>query len=372
MGGRSVARAAWRFRRSARAGCRGAAGRRGTNAPVALERARSIAATPSLAAPDEIGVEADHRVAAAHRAALDGFEQERRARRGRAAASGRPRPGSPGRRPEWSRRRRRLAGRVGSRRSARNRASTIMDQSCRRRRSPGAAPRWLTVTPRSCADLRDVFGDQVVAHAGRAAGPAIALGLLGGRDERRHGRGRDLEHGAGVRCRSARCRPCRPASRRCGSPPRPARSSLAALRARSVAVLTCAPTSCATASIASPLSRRSASARALSARRCAISSSRHCALDLGRGPRRRSCRGPARCRSRRTRHSRRRGCAAASLSTPISRREGGVQRAPRARAGSSTGLPALSRPPRVDRPGSGRAARSFSLAMSASGRAPAR
>ena len=37
-----------------------------------------------LAAPDQVGVEADHRVAAAHRAALDGFEQERGARRGRA------------------------------------------------------------------------------------------------------------------------------------------------------------------------------------------------------------------------------------------------------------------------------------------------
>src|SRR5215217_8306041 len=31
------------------------------------------------AAPDEVGVEADHRVAAAHRAALDRFEEERRA-----------------------------------------------------------------------------------------------------------------------------------------------------------------------------------------------------------------------------------------------------------------------------------------------------
>ena len=31
------------------------------------------------AAPDEVGVEADHRVAAAHRAAFDRFEQERRA-----------------------------------------------------------------------------------------------------------------------------------------------------------------------------------------------------------------------------------------------------------------------------------------------------
>ena len=31
------------------------------------------------AAPDEVGVEPDHRVAAAHRAALDRFEQEGRA-----------------------------------------------------------------------------------------------------------------------------------------------------------------------------------------------------------------------------------------------------------------------------------------------------
>ena len=37
---------------------------------------RSIAATPVLAAPDEIGIEADHREAPAHGAAFDGFEQE--------------------------------------------------------------------------------------------------------------------------------------------------------------------------------------------------------------------------------------------------------------------------------------------------------
>ena len=98
--GRRAARCG--FRRSARAAPRAAA-RAGREARPGLPRAlRLISARAPLRAPDQVGIEPDHRIAAAHRAALDRLEQEAH-RPCRRRASGRPRPAFRDRRPAWSR-----------------------------------------------------------------------------------------------------------------------------------------------------------------------------------------------------------------------------------------------------------------------------
>ena len=64
------------FRRSARAARRAAARRRARRRRRSLRALRLISACAPLRAPDQVGIEADDRIAAAHRAALDRLEQE--------------------------------------------------------------------------------------------------------------------------------------------------------------------------------------------------------------------------------------------------------------------------------------------------------
>ena len=132
-------------------------------------------------------------------------------------------------------------------------------------------------------------------------------------------------------------------------------------RSRSCA---CAPISAATASMLSPLSSRSASARALSARRRATCVLAPLRRRPRRGPRRASCRAPARCRRPRTRHSRRPASAAPRCRRRCrSRRRRGAAR--RARAGSATGSAGLVLAAAVDRRRPGRAAAPSPCAISA-------
>ncbi len=142
------------------------------------------------AAPDQVRIEADHRVAAADGAALDRFEQEGRpacrARSLRNAATGVSRSAT-----RVSATRLGCSGLVASPRRPRNRAPRpclSTRRRCARRRAVGS-----TFTPGVLLDLADVLGQHVVGERGlevlRDRLVARAVGHEG-----RHRRGRDLEH----------------------------------------------------------------------------------------------------------------------------------------------------------------------------------
>ena len=119
-----------------------------------------------LAAPDEVGIEPDHREAAADRAAFDGFEQEGRAlpavpqlqegrdRRQQIADEGRAQNAG-------------LAGLVG-----RGEGVEIGRDRHGLQFAAGRLPQGLLVDRHAeiLAHLGDVLADQVVAEAGRGAG----------------------------------------------------------------------------------------------------------------------------------------------------------------------------------------------------------
>ncbi len=83
MGGRPRATPCG-FRRSVRAAPRAAPRRRARNRPCGSRARRLISATAVAPAPDQVGIETDDRIAAAHVAALDRFQQKAM---GRPAAS---------------------------------------------------------------------------------------------------------------------------------------------------------------------------------------------------------------------------------------------------------------------------------------------
>ena len=175
---------------------------------------RAIAAPAVAAAPDEVGIEADHRVAAAHRAALDRFEQEGRARHAGRAASGRPRPASRGPPPGSGRRGPAARPRRPRRRPRKSGASAIGAQysppmrPAQGRLVDAARPR--SSGPRRCtrpARRRRAPAWKrcsIAASLGLSATKAGIVAAVTLNTARRLARRRPS-------------RPCRPGSRRCGS-----------------------------------------------------------------------------------------------------------------------------------------------------------